>query len=118
MLFKRRRLGAVPAVLAIRLGAADIVVKSPEPSPLADAVQHGDAQGVQALLKNKVDVNAPQPDGATALHWAAWRARPYKKSRHNAWNQTSSRTFSDRIAFIILPRSGVPLATDFAKCSA
>jgi len=74
MLFKRRRLGAVLAVLAIRLGAADIVVKSPEPSPLADAVQHGDAQGVQALLKNKVDVNAPQPDGATALHWAAYRS--------------------------------------------
>ena len=74
MLSKRRWLGAVLAVLAVRLGAADGVVKSPEPSPLADAVQHGDAQGVQALLKNKVDVNAPQPDGATALHWAAYRS--------------------------------------------
>ena len=74
MLSKRRWLGAVLAVLAVRLGAADVEVKSPEPSPLADAVQHGDAQGVQALLKNKVDVNAPQPDGATALHWAAYRS--------------------------------------------
>src|SRR5450631_1796981 len=74
MLSKRPWLGAVLAVLAVRLGAADVEVKTPEPSPLADAVQHGDAQGVQALLKNKVDVNAPQPDGATALHWAAYRS--------------------------------------------
>jgi ankyrin repeat protein len=71
---KRKWLGAVLVVLAVRLAAADISVKSPEPSPLADAVQHGDAQSVQALLKNKVDVNAPQPDGATALHWAAYRS--------------------------------------------
>ena len=74
MLSKRRWLGAVLAVLAVRLGAADVVVKSPEPSPLADAVQHGDAEGVQALLKKKIDVNASQPDGATALHWAAYRS--------------------------------------------
>ena len=74
MLSKRRWLGAVVVVLAVRLGAADVEVKSPARSPLADAVQHGDAQAVQTLLKNKVDVNAPQPDGATALHWAAYRS--------------------------------------------
>jgi len=62
------------AVLAVQLGAANVVATTPEPSPLADAVQHGDAQRVQALLKSKVDVNAPQPDGATALHWAAYRS--------------------------------------------
>ena len=27
---------------------------------------------MQALLKKKADVNAPQSDGATALHWAAY----------------------------------------------
>src|ERR1700740_1823291 len=74
MLSKRRWLGAVVAVLAGRLGAADVEVKSPQPSPLADAVQHGDVQGALALLKSKADVNAPQPDGATALHWAAYRS--------------------------------------------
>ena len=26
---------------------------------------------VQALLTELVDVNTPQPDGATALHWVA-----------------------------------------------
>src|SRR5437016_13930794 len=77
MLSKRRWLGAFVvalAVLAVRVGAAEVVVTNPGPSPLADAVQHGDAQGVLALLKRKVDVNAPRPDGATALHWAAYRS--------------------------------------------
>lgn len=74
MLSKRRWFGVLLAVLAVRLGAADVVVKSPEPSPLADAVEHGHVQGVQALLKEKVDVNASQPDGATALHWAAYKS--------------------------------------------
>ena len=30
-----------------------------------------DAGTVHSLLENKADVNAPQPDGMTALHWAA-----------------------------------------------
>ena len=37
----------------------------------SSAVEHRDARAVQALLKQRVDVNAAQPDGATALHWAA-----------------------------------------------
>jgi len=41
-------------------------------SPLVDAVRKGDKQAVQALLKKKVDVNAPLSDGATALHWATY----------------------------------------------
>lgn len=39
---------------------------------LADAVQRGDKQAVLSLLKKRADVNAPQSDGATALHWAAY----------------------------------------------
>src|SRR5689334_9426577 len=41
-------------------------------APLADAVKHGDKQAVLSLLRQKADVNAPQADGATALHWAAY----------------------------------------------
>jgi ankyrin repeat protein len=37
---------------------------------LAVAVKTGDAAAVQALLKQRVDVNAPEVDGTTALHWA------------------------------------------------
>ena len=41
-------------------------------APLADAVQRRDTQAVRSLLKTRADVNAPQSDGATALHWAAY----------------------------------------------
>jgi len=37
---------------------------------LADAVMHADRQAVTSLLQDHVAVNAPQPDGTTALHWA------------------------------------------------
>jgi uncharacterized protein len=37
----------------------------------ADAAQKKDLSALRALVRNKADVNAPQPDGTTALHWAA-----------------------------------------------
>jgi uncharacterized protein len=40
-------------------------------SPVADAVENRDVVTLQALLKQHVAVNAAQPDGTTALHWAA-----------------------------------------------
>jgi ankyrin repeat protein len=39
--------------------------------PLAEAVKQRDLTAVRALLQQHVDVNAPEPDGSTALHWAA-----------------------------------------------
>lgn len=40
------------------------------PSAVADAAQKGDKAAVRALIQQKANVNAPQIDGATALHWA------------------------------------------------
>jgi ankyrin repeat protein len=40
---------------------------------LADAAMRGDKDAIRSLLKQKVDVNVPQGDGATALHWAAFQ---------------------------------------------
>ena len=40
-------------------------------TPLIDATRNGDASAVMALLKQRVPVNATEPDGSTALHWAA-----------------------------------------------
>jgi ankyrin repeat protein len=54
------------------LVVAGVGVGATGDSPLADAVQRGDTRVVQLLLKKRVDVNAPQRDGATALHWAAY----------------------------------------------
>src|SRR5215510_2881487 len=57
----------VPFGLALFLmGAADT------PS-LIGAVKSGDAAAVRALLQQKVDANAAEADGATALHWASYR---------------------------------------------
>ena len=38
---------------------------------LVDAVKNRDRAAASALLTQKIDVNIAQPDGATALHWAA-----------------------------------------------
>jgi ankyrin repeat protein len=38
---------------------------------VADAAMQRNADAVRALLEKKADANAPQADGATALHWAA-----------------------------------------------
>ncbi len=40
-------------------------------SPLADAAEKSDRAAIRTLLKQHADVNAPQADGMTALHWAA-----------------------------------------------
>src|SRR3984957_9837877 len=39
-------------------------------SSLADAVKNGDRAAAISLLKQHADVNAPEADGTTALHWA------------------------------------------------
>jgi uncharacterized protein len=41
-------------------------------SEVADAVMNRDQAALQSLLRRKADVNAPQRDGATALHWAVY----------------------------------------------
>ena len=45
----------------------------PREDRLIDAVKANDAVTVRALLDKRVDVNAVQADGTTALHWAADR---------------------------------------------
>lgn len=41
--------------------------------PLVEAVKKADTVAVRALLQQRVDVNAAEADGTTALHWAAER---------------------------------------------
>jgi uncharacterized protein len=39
-------------------------------SPLVDAVKSGDKTAAIALIERRADVNVPESDGTTALHWA------------------------------------------------
>jgi ankyrin repeat protein len=39
---------------------------------VADAAMRGDKAALRSLIQQKADVNAPQVDGATALHWAVY----------------------------------------------
>jgi uncharacterized protein len=64
------RIGYAAAACAGAL-AAYLGAFAAAPSPVADAAMKGDKNAVRALLQ-KADVNAPQADGATALHWAAY----------------------------------------------
>jgi ankyrin len=41
--------------------------------PLVDAVKSGNRDAAMKLITQRVDVNAPDPDGTTALHWAIQR---------------------------------------------
>ena len=50
-----------------------IVAGAATRAPLADAAEKMDRAAIRALLQRRVDVNAPQADGMTALHWAAYQ---------------------------------------------
>lgn len=54
----------------VSLSARD--VDAAVPSRVADAVEASNPSALRALLKQHVDVNVPQADGMTALHWAAF----------------------------------------------
>src|SRR4029453_10622387 len=40
-------------------------------APLAGAVQRRDRAGIRQLNEKRAEINIAQPDGTTALHWAA-----------------------------------------------
>lgn len=58
------------AFLTVLLGVAGLA--GAQDTRLLDAAKAADTAGVQTLLDQGADVNAPQGDGATALHWAAY----------------------------------------------
>jgi len=62
-----RRVIGVCGVLALLLSTQSFAASS---SDLADAAMSRNKDVVRSLLQKKVDVNAPQVDGTTALHWA------------------------------------------------
>ncbi len=56
--------------LVLCLGAG---VAASADAPVADAVMRGDKDVLRALPRDRKAIDAPQPDGTTALHWAVRR---------------------------------------------
>ena len=83
-----------PLVLVASVAAAAADLR------LVDAVKNRDRAAARTLLTQKIDVNIAQPDGATALHWAAhWddletadlliRARAPGERRQRLWRHAA-----------------------------
>jgi ankyrin repeat protein len=60
-----------PKTPILTLFCLSSLLASAAETKLADAMMNRDRQSALALLKQKADPNAAQPDGTTALHWAA-----------------------------------------------
>jgi ankyrin repeat protein len=64
-----RVVGCVAVLLLLAAG----YIAGAGQSEVADAAMRGDRTALRALLARKADVDLPQVDGATALHWAVYR---------------------------------------------
>ena len=70
----RARTATLAAIaVALVLPAAGPAAANVDAEPLIEAAREQDAGAVRTLIADGADVNARQPDGATALHWAAYR---------------------------------------------
>src|SRR5215831_11054301 len=67
------RMKRVVVCAAMLVAGLAVFSRAAGKSDVADAAMKGDRAAVRTLLAQKADVNAPQVDGATALHWAMYR---------------------------------------------
>jgi ankyrin repeat protein len=63
--------GVVLALFVVCMSAA--AAAGADRPPLVDAAKSGDSTAVRALVEARVDVNAADADGTTALHWVSYR---------------------------------------------
>ena len=61
----------ISGLVLLVLGLSGAALGS-ERATLADAAEQRDDARIRVLLETRVDVNAAQVDGTTALHWAAY----------------------------------------------
>jgi len=71
-MFRKTLIGGLSLALSLTV-ASSVIIGAVADTRLADAAMQGDKAAVRTLLQQKADVNAPQGDGSTALHWAAYK---------------------------------------------
>src|SRR4029453_14258733 len=64
----RTVMGALGVVMLVVATASSLYAAD---APLATAVQRMDRAAIRQLIDKRAEVNTAQPDGTTALHWAA-----------------------------------------------
>jgi ankyrin repeat protein len=57
-------------IVVLFVTAFSVITAFPAAAPLVDAVKARDKAAILKLLQQKVNVNTPEVDGTTALHWA------------------------------------------------
>ena len=73
MMGPRFVLAVLVATLLAAAGGQVTFAAGNEDTRVSEAAMKGDRDTVRLLLQQKVEVNAAQGDGATALHWAVYR---------------------------------------------
>ena len=63
-------------IAALLAGGPEAAASGVDGPSIVEAARAQDVDTVRALVAEGVDVDAAQPDGATALHWAAYRNDP------------------------------------------
>jgi ankyrin repeat protein len=58
------------SILGVAVLCATPAITRAGDSPVANAAEKGEWTAVRMLIQDRADVNAPQVDGTTALHWA------------------------------------------------
>jgi uncharacterized protein len=66
----KRKLRQSLAVLVLSLGLGSPAQAAS--ARLVDAIKNDDKQAIRALLQDRAEVQAQEPDGTTPLHWAAY----------------------------------------------
>jgi uncharacterized protein len=68
----RRTVAHLCVSVSLWLSALATIGNAAERPALLDAAKNADTSAVRALLQTKLDVDASEPDGTTALHWASY----------------------------------------------
>src|SRR5690242_4367441 len=67
-----KRSGLLVCCFYLYICVSNALAADPRP-PLVQAAKNGEREAVRALLKRSgANVNATEPDGTTALHWASY----------------------------------------------
>ena len=69
---RARSLDRAKTAAAILLVFAATTYAAPARATLADATEKMNRAQIRALIKQRVNINTPQPDGMTPLHWATY----------------------------------------------